>query len=298
MFYFNKKGISNQFRIIYNILILFGSISILITCSNTKFIYIFVDEFIKDEINYYLDLNDKEKNLLNKQISEMVTWHRTSMLPKYSEFLYNIADNLEDNQYSTVKVKKFLENGRFLINETVTGITPYVSQFLVQHQTVKNINFIENRMLSRRQKRIIELSKTKDKLYEERFTRLTSNFERFFGDLKDPQNKLLEVYARETLNDARIRLHNRTLRQKAFIKFLKTRPTELELTNFLNKLLLQGHLITNPSYETFTEISVKKFHRLLVNMLDKSSIIQREKIITKLINYAEDFKIVSGEDNL
>ena len=106
------------------------------------------------------------------------------------------------------------------------------------------------------------------------------------------------MYTRETLIDARIRFHNRTLRQKAFIKFLKTQPTELELTNFLNKLLLRGHLITNPSYETFTKISVKKFHRLLVNMLVESSKVQREKIITKLINYAEDFKIVSGEDNL
>ena len=281
----------------YNTIFLFGLIFLIVACSSTRFIYTFVDEFIKDEVNYFLDLNDNEKVLLNQKVSEMVTWHRTAMLPKYSEFLYNIANNLEGDQYSAVKVQKFLENGRFLINETVTGITPYVSQFLVQHQTVENIKFMENRMLSRRQERIINLSKTKDMLYEERLKRLISNFERFFGDLKDSQNKLLEVYARETLNDSRVRLHNRTLRQKVFIRFLKTQPTEVELTNYLNKLLLEGHMITNPTYETFSEISVKKFHTLLLNMLAKSSIIQRETIITKLRNYAEDFKIVSGEGN-
>jgi len=281
----------------YNTIFLFGLIFLIVACSSTRFIYTFVDDFIKDEVNYFLDLNDNEKVLLNQKVSEMVTWHRTAMLPKYSEFLYNIANNLEGDQYSAVKVQKFLENGRFLINETVTGITPYVSQFLVQHQTVENIKFMENRMLSRRQERIINLSKTKDMLYEDRLKRLISNFERFFGDLKDSQNKLLEVYARETLNDSRVRLHNRTLRQKVFIRFLKTQPNELELTNYLNKLLLEGHMITNPSYETFSEISVKKFHTLLVNMMAKSSITQRETIITKLINYAEDFKIVSGEGN-
>lgn len=281
----------------YNTIFLFGLIFLIVACSSTRFIYTFVDDFIKDEVNYFLDLNDNEKVLLNQKVSEMVTWHRTAMLPKYSEFLYNIANNLDGDQYSAVKVQKFLENGRFLINETVTGITPYVSQFLVQHQTVENIKFMENRMLSRRQERIINLSKTKDMLYEDRLKRLISNFERFFGDLKDSQNKLLEVYARETLNDSRVRLHNRTLRQKVFIRFLKTQPNELELTNYLNKLLLEGHMITNPSYETFSEISVKKFHTLLVNMLAKSSITQRETIITKLINYAEDFKIVSGEGN-
>ena len=281
----------------YNTIFLFGLIFLIVACSSTRFIYTFVDDFVKDEVNYFLDLNDNEKVLLNQKVSEMVTWHRTAMLPKYSEFLYNIANNLDGDQYSAVKVQKFLENGRFLINETVTGITPYVSQFLVQHQTVENIKFMENRMLSRRQERIINLSKTKDMLYEDRLKRLISNFERFFGDLKDSQNKLLEVYARETLNDSRVRLHNRTLRQKVFIRFLKNQPNELELTNYLNKLLLEGHMITNPSYETFSEISVKKFHTLLVNMLAKSSITQRETIITKLINYAEDFKIVSGEGN-
>ena len=293
-FRLNKKKSPINF---YNTIFLFGLIFLIVACSSTRFIYTFVDDFIKDEVNYFLDLNDNEKVLLNQKVSEMVTWHRTAMLPKFSEFLYNIANNLEGDQYSAVKVQKFLENGRFLINETVTGITPYVSQFLVQHQTVENIKFMENRMLSRRQERIINLSKTKDMLYEDRLKRLISNFERFFGDLKDSQNKLLEVYARETLNDSRVRLHNRTLRQKVFIRFLKTQPNELELTNYLNKLLLEGHMITNPSYETFSEISVKKFHTLLVNMLAKSSITQRETIITKLRNYAEDFKIVSGEGN-
>ena len=281
----------------YNTIVLFGLIFLLVSCSSTRLIYTFVDEFIKDEIKYFLDLDDNEKVLLNQQVSEMVTWHRTAMLSKYSKFFYNIADKLEDEQYSAVEVKKFIDNGRSLINETVTGITPYVSQFLVQHQTFENIKFMENRMLSRRQERIIDLSKAKDILYEERFERLISNFERFFGDLKDSQKKVLGVYASETLNDSRIRLHNRTLRQKVFIKFLKTKPTEVELTNYLNKLLLEGHMITNPSYETFSEISVKKFHTLLVNLLAKSSIIQRETIITKLRNYAEDFKIVSGEGN-
>ena len=280
-----------------NTIVLFGLIFLLATCSSTRFIYTFVDKFIKDEIDYFLDLDDNEKVLLNQRVSEMVTWHRTSMLPKYSEFLYNIADNLEDDKYSAVEVKKLLENGRFLIEETVIGITPYVSKFLIQHQTVENIKFIENSMLSRRQERTIELSKNKDVLYEKRFKRLISNFERFFGDLNDSQKNILEVYARETLNDSRVRLHNRTLRQKVFIKFLQTEPTEVELTNFLNKLLLEGHMITNPSYETFSEISVKKFRILLVKMLAKSSIIQRQTIITKLRNYAEDFKIVSGEGN-
>ena len=118
----------------------------------------------------------------------------------------------------------------------------------------------------------------------------------FFGNLNKSQLLLLESHSRVTLNESRIRLHNRTLRQKAFIMFLKTKPSEVDLTSYLNKLLLQGHLITNPSYGSFSEISLKKFHVLLLNMVVSSSIMQREKIISKLRGYAEDFKKVSGEE--
>ena len=149
-------------------------------------------------------------------------------------------------------------------------------------------------MLSRRQERIIELSKSEDILYEERLERLESNFERFFGNLTNSQVMLLQEHSRQTLNESRIRLHNRTLRQKVFIRFLRTQPTEAELTTYLNTLLLNGHIITNPSYQTFSELSLKRFHSLLVNLLAISSTMQRETIINKLRGYAEDFKAVSG----
>ena len=280
-------------RNIIIIAILMGLISFLTTCSSTRFIYTFVDEFIKDEINYFFDLNEEEKVLLNQKVSKMVNWHRKSMLPKYADYLYNVADKIEDEQYDPADINKLLADGRFLIEETVTGLIPYASKFIIEHQNLKDIEFMEKKMLSRRQERIIELSKPEDILYEERLERLKSNFERFFGDLTESQVMLLQVHSRETLNESRVRLHNRTLRQKVFIRFLKTQPTEAELNTYLNTLLLRGHIITNPSYQTFMENSLERFHSLLVNLLAISSTRQREAIINKLTGYATDFKAVS-----
>lgn len=278
---------------IRHITILTTLIFFLTTCSSTRFIYTFVDEFIKDEVNYFLDLDEEEKVFLNQQVSEMVNWHRTSMLPKYASYLNNIAYKLEDGQYTTTYISKYLENFKSLIEETVIGLIPYASRFLIQFQTVETIELIENKMLNRRQERIIELSKPDDFLYEKRLERLTSNFERFFGELKESQVRLLEVHTRKTLYESRVRLHNKTLRQKVFIRFLKTQPTEVELTTYLNKLLLQGHKITNPSYQAFSKASLDRFHDLLVSLLALSSTVQRETIVNKLRKYADDFKAIS-----
>ncbi len=278
---------------IRHITILTTLIFLLTTCSSTRFIYTFVDEFIKNEVNYFLDLDEEEEVFLNQQVSAMVNWHRTSMLPKYASYLNNIADKLEDGQYNTTYISKYLANGKSLIEETITGLIPYASRFLIQYQTFEIIELIKNKMLNRRQERIIELSKPDDFLYEKRLERLTSNFERFFGELKDSQVRLLETHTRKTLYESRVRLHNRTLRQKVFIRFLKTQPTEVELTTYLNKLLLQGHMITNPSYQTFSKVSLGRFHDLLVSLLALSSTVQRETIVNKLRKYADDFKAIS-----
>ena len=149
-------------------------------------------------------------------------------------------------------------------------------------------------MLNRRQERMIELSKSEDILLKERLERLTSSFEGFFGDLKDSQLTILETHARLTLNESRIRLHNRTLRQKVFIRFLRTQPTEVQLSNYLNTLLLKGYVITNPSYQAFSEDSLNRFQFLLVSLLATSNLTQRETIINKLRDYSKDFKTVSG----
>ena len=283
---------------IYKVLILVGLIGLITACSSTRLVYTFVDKFIEDEVAYFLDLDMQEEVVLSQQVSEMVAWHKTSMLPKYATYLTDIADMVEMEQYGASDISKILENGRSLINETITGLTPYASKFLIRYQTVEAIEFMKKRMLTRQQERIMELSKPEDLLYENRLERLMSNFKRFLGDLNNAQVILLEAHSRATLSESRIRLHNRTVRQKVFIRYLRTKPAEAELTAYLNKLLLRGHLITNPTYQIFSEVSLDRFHELLVNILESSSKEQRDTIINNLRNYAEDFKAVSLGRNI
>ena len=268
-------------------------LNILTACSSTQFIYTFVDRYIQDEIEYFIDLKKEDKVLLSQKVSEMVSWHRKSMLPSYANYLDEIAKKLEEVYDEKILVNMALAKGRLLIEQTVLGLTPYASKFLVRYQTSEDIKFIEKKMEKRRQERLEEFSKTNETRYEDRVDRLTSNFERFFGTLNDEQLILLKAHAQATLGDAKTRFENRTMRQKIFVKFLQTQPKESELTFYLNKLLLRGHLLTNPSYEAFSEGSLMRFETLLVKMIANSSIDQRKVMIRKLRDYANDFKAVS-----
>ena len=268
-------------------------INLLTACSSTQFFYTFANKFIQDEVEYFIDLNDEDKVLLSQQISEMVSYHRTSILPSYAIYLDEIAKNLDEVQDEKVLVNTTLTKGRSLIEQTVLGLTPYASKFLIKYQTPEDIEFIKKKIKKRQEERLEEFLQSNETLYEDRVDRLTSNFERFFGTLNDEQVILLKAHAQATLGDAKTRFENRTMRQKIFIKFLQTEPKESELTAYLNKLLLRGHLLTNPSYEAFSEGSLMRFETLLVKMIANSSIDQRKVMIRKLRDYANDFKAVS-----
>ena len=267
-------------------------ISVLTACSSTRLFYTFLNNFIEDEASYFFDLDEEEEIFLSQQVSEMISWHRKLMLPSYSEYLKDTANMLEVGQYGKDDITNILADGKSLIEETTIGLTPYASKFLIRNLSLENIEYIEERMEIRKNERLLELSKSNEVLYKERIEKLTTNFERFFGKLTNEQMILIEAYAKITLGHAKIRLNNRTLRQKAFINFLRTQPSETEITKYLNKLLLNGHLIVNPSHEEFSKISLELFNELLANMLSISLTSQREKIIIKLRGYAEDFRSI------
>ena len=164
-----------------------GFINLLTACSSTQFFYTFANKFIQDEVEYFIDLNEEDKVLLSQKVSEMVSWHRTSMLPSYANYLDEIAKRLEEVDDEKVLVNMALAKGRLLIEQTVLGLTPYASKFLVKYQTSKDIKFIEKKIKKRQEERLEEFLQSNETLYEDRVDRLTSNFERFFGTLNDEQ---------------------------------------------------------------------------------------------------------------
>ena len=268
-------------------------INLLTSCSSTRLVYTLAGEFIQDEITYFFDLDEEEEVFLNQQVKEMVNWHRKSMLPSYATYFNDMADKLSKNQYDDSDITKVLESGWSLIEKTVTGLTPRASKFLVRHQSVEAIEYMERKMVTRQRERLEQLVELENKLYEKRLDQLISNFEKFLGTLTDAQVMLLEEHTRMTLGDSRVRLRKRTQRQKVFLEFLRTQPIEAELTTYLNKLLLSSHVINDPAYQAFMEASLNRFQALLVNMLDISSREQRKLLISKFRTYADDFEAVS-----
>lgn len=268
-------------------------ITILETCSSTRLVYNLFVEYIRSEIDYFLDLDKDDEFFVQQQISEMVIWHKTNMLTSYADYVTVIANKVKAREFRSNDIKKIMSKGRFLIQASVTGITPFAAKLLVWKQKDKEITHLEKKLELRQQKRLKELLKSEDTLFKDQLDRLTSNFERFFGSLSDAQVSLLKEYSLMTLDNRKIRLKNRTKQQKLFMKFVKTKPNESMLTAYMNKLLLLDNTVTDLDYVSFSKHSLDQFETLLVKIMAISTIAQQNSIVVKLEKYAKDFNSIA-----
>ena len=262
-------------------------------CSSVKIIYSFAGDFIKSEVSYFLDLDENGKVLLNDEVGNLMAWHDSEMLPRYATYLRQQAENLQNDAYGANAIADSMAEARTILEELVAGSARYVARVLVQHTSSKDIDHLRQQMAKRIEIQQEKLNLDLEHRIEERSEKVTENFERFIGDLNEEQTNLIRGYANSTVNEAYKRLDNRILRQSALLNLLNQKPTESEIANFTEQILLRSHQVVDPSYRKFAEAGVNKFTKLLFNVLKHSTNEQRRIATNVLRDYAQDISDLS-----
>ena len=100
-------------RLILILIISFG----ISACSSFKLIYRLADDFIKQEVAYFLNLDEKGKAILNVEVSELMVWHDSVMLPRYAVYLRHQAEKLENGEYGASAISNSMAEGRTLFED-------------------------------------------------------------------------------------------------------------------------------------------------------------------------------------
>ena len=61
-----------------------------------KLMYNNLDRFIRWQVSDYVDLNAEQKRFLNKQVTEVLYWHRKNHLPLYSDYFITLSQQVTD----------------------------------------------------------------------------------------------------------------------------------------------------------------------------------------------------------
>ncbi len=201
----------------------------LAACSTLKVFYNLADELIAREIAFHLDLDDEGEALAERAVEDLVGWHRTRMLPLYADYLRELAAITQAGKTDRAAVSKLMAEGKRVWELTVRGATPHLAPLFVRHSAPAKRDFLSQRLALRQTEHRTEhrdrQKEPKPERIDQRTRRVARLFERFLGDLNDPQYRIIEQYVSTTMGGTDRRLANRTLRNRAFIAFLAKRPS-------------------------------------------------------------------------
>ena len=82
--------------------------------------------------------------------------------------------------------------------------------------------------------------------------------------------------------------------QRAFLNFLAQEPSRAEITIFLHKVVLHGHEIVDPAYQSVSKARWQLFNALLADIMLSLSAEQRETMAETLRDYAAEIQALSG----
>lgn len=270
-------------------------ILVLAGCSSLRLAYFGLDVAARNQVAFYLDLEDEDERLFaDAAMDRVLDWHQLEMLPRYAAFLREQAGVLEAGDVSREQVMAAMRQIRALYEETVRGATAEGALVLKRHASEPRRGYLKARFDEKNTEREERLAEPMAERIERRADRQIRNIERFLGELSGGQRDHVRAYASATASGSSVWLSARKSRQKAFLAYLATDPEIDGLKRYLDKILLAPDENMAPGYRQFIAGRTERFGRLMFDIISSLTEDQRETAVNRLRGYADELLAISS----
>ena len=111
-------------------------------CSRVGLAYRNLDVIIPWTLSDYLDMNGEQKDWFNERLKEHLSWHCTTQLPDYLDWLDRLQVMVETNQVTDAALQTRTQEAKAAIAQTAREITPSAIELLqgLNDQQVAEMN--------------------------------------------------------------------------------------------------------------------------------------------------------------
>ncbi len=102
----------------------------LTACSRVGLAYRNLDLIIPWTLNDYLDIKGEQKDWFNERLKDHLTWHCTTQLPGYLDWLDRLETMVQTNQVTDQALQQRTREAKAAIAETARAITPSAIELL------------------------------------------------------------------------------------------------------------------------------------------------------------------------
>ena len=257
-------------------------------CSRMGLAYRNLDVIIPWTLSDYLDMNGEQKSWLDERLKEHLTWHCTTQMPGYLDWLDRLQTMVASNQVTDAALQARTAEAEKAIAETAREITPSAVELLqgLDDKQVAEMNEAFAKDQRKRQEQYLKPSL--DQQIKQRAERMEKRLNEWLGPLSASQQQRVMAWS-TALGDQNTQwIANRVHWQKQFSAAVAQRQSP-QFPQRIETLLVNRESLWTPEYRQAFAKTEAQARALFVDLMAESTPVQRERLLKKIEGVRKDF---------
>ena len=264
------------------------SLMLVAGCSQIGLTYRHLDLIIPWSLNDYLDMNAAQKDWLDDRLKEHLSWHCTTQIPGYLDWLDRLQNMVETQQVNEQQLEARTEEARQAIAAVSREITPSAVQLLRQLND-QQVAEMESAFAKDMQKHEAEfVDQPLDKQIKDRAQRMEKRLNPWVGKLSPVQRDRVMQWSTSLGEQNRLWIDNRAHWQSLLVTAVKQRQAP-DFDQKIAKLLQDRETFWTPEYRQAYDHTEHAAISLISDLVAQSSPDQRQKLLEKIADVRKDF---------
>ncbi len=257
-------------------------------CSRVGLAYRNLDVIIPWNLNDYLDMNSEQKSWFNQRLQQHLSWHCTTQLPGYLDWLDRLQLMVQNNQVSDLGLQERTREAKQAIAETARQITPSAVELLqgLNDQQVKEMNSAFAKDLQEHQEQYLKPPLAQQ--IEQRSQRMSKRLNAWLGSLSPSQQQRVEQWSSSLGEQNQQWIANRAHWQAQFSAAVEQRQNS-DFPQRIEQLLVHRESLWTPDYRQAYAHTEQAARSLLVDLMAQSTPAQRQRLLKKIDGVRKDF---------
>jgi hypothetical protein len=268
------------------------SLALLAGCSQIGLTYRHLDFIIPWSLNDYLDMNASQKDWLDERLKEHLSWHCTTQIPGYLDWLDRLQGMVETNQVNQEQLKARTAEARQAIATLSKEITPSAVELLRQldDQQVAEMEAAFAKDLRKHEAEFVD--QPLDKQISERAQRMEKRLTPWMGKLNAAQQARVMQWSTSLGEQNRLWIDNRAHWQSLLLSAVKQRQAA-DFDQRIASLLQDRQTFWTPEYRATYDHTEQAAISLIADLMAQSTADQRQKLLAKIADVRKDFTDLS-----
>ena len=257
-------------------------------CSRVGLAYRNLDVIVPWTLSDYLNMNGEQKDWFNERLKEHLSWHCTTQLPGYLDWLDRLQVMVETNQVTDAALQTRTLEAKQAIAQTAREITPSAIELLqgLNDQQVAEMNEAFAKDQKKRQDQYLKPSL--DQQIKQRGQRMEKRLNDWLGPLSASQQLRVVAWSNGLGDQNTQWIANRAHWQKQFSAAVAQRQSP-EFPQRIETLLVNRESLWTPAYRQAYASTEAQARALFVDLMAESTPEQRQQLLKKIEGVRKDF---------